>query len=131
MVAAWFWPVIANRTPDKARTIPGVVAEPWENRAQLLESADLLVNTTSLGMSGKEPLTLDLAALPKSALVTDIVYAPLMTPLLSAAAARGNPIVDGLGMLLHQAVPGFEAWFGVRPEVTEALRKHVLEGQRP
>ena len=72
-------------------------------------------------MEGKDPLELDLSLLPGSALVTDVVYTPLMTPLLEQAKARGNPVVDGLGMLLHQAVPGFEAWFGVRPEVTEEL----------
>ena len=76
-------------------------------------------------MTGKDPLDIDLAALPKDAVVADIVYSPLDTPLLAAARARGNRVVDGLGMLLHQAVPGFEHWFGVRPEVTAALRAHV------
>ena len=90
----------------------------------------MLVNTTTLGMSGQPPLELDLAALPGDAVVNDIVYAPLETPLLAAARARGNPVVDGLGMLLHQARPGFEAWFGVRPEVTAALRDFVLDGLR-
>ena len=86
----------------------------------------MLVNTTSLGMVGQPALDLDLAALPLGALVCDIVYAPLETPLLAAAARRGNPVVDGLGMLLHQARLGFAAWFGVMPEVTAALRAHVL-----
>ena len=76
-------------------------------------------------MTGKEPLDIDRAALPKDAVVADIVYSPLDTPLLAAARARGNRVVDGLGMLLHQAVPGFELWFGVRPEVSAAARAHV------
>ncbi len=76
-------------------------------------------------MTGKEPLDLDLAALPADAVVADIVYSPLQTELLVAARARGNRTVDGLGMLLYQAVPGFERWFGVRPEVTPELRAHV------
>lgn len=78
-------------------------------------------------MTGKPVLEIDLTPLPKSALVTDIVYVPLKTDLLKRAAERGNPTVDGLGMLLHQAVPGFERWFGVRPEVDDALRTIVLE----
>ena len=82
---------------------------------------------TSLGMTGQPTLDLLLDALPIDALVHDIVYAPLETELLAQARARGNPIVDGLGMLLHQARPGFEAWFGVSPEVTPALRNFVLE----
>jgi shikimate dehydrogenase len=77
-------------------------------------------------MTGHEPLDLDLGPLPRRAVVNDIVYAPLETPLLAAARRRGNPVVDGLGMLLWQAVPGFEAWFGVRPEVTDELRAFVL-----
>jgi shikimate dehydrogenase len=77
-------------------------------------------------MAGQPPLDLDLGPLPVSAIVTDIVYVPLETGLLASARARGNPVVDGLGMLLWQAVPGFEAWFGVRPEVTDALRAFVL-----
>ena len=78
-------------------------------------------------MVGGEPLALDLALLSKAALVNDIVYRPLETPLLAAATARGNPVVDGLGMLLHQARPGFAAWFGVDPKVTPELRRHVLD----
>jgi shikimate dehydrogenase len=76
-------------------------------------------------MTGKPALAIDLAALPKDAVVADIVYSPLETKLLAAARARGNRAVDGLGMLLHQAVPGFERWFGVRPRVTPELRAHV------
>jgi shikimate dehydrogenase len=77
-------------------------------------------------MTGQDPLDMDLAHLPRHATVTDIVYVPLETPLLAAARARGNVTVDGLGMLLYQAQPGFEGWFGRRPEVTPELRAHVL-----
>ena len=112
-----------------ARDIGGPIeAFPWEKRNSVLEGASLLINATTLGMAGGRPLALDLTALPIDALVTDIVYTPLATPLLNQAAARGNPTRDGLGMLLHQARPGFAAWFGVEPRVTDALRAHVLEG---
>lgn len=125
--------VIINRSLNKAEALvasfPNAKASSWENRNTALENTDLLVNATSLGMTGKDPLDIDLSALPVSALVTDIVYAPLITPLLQAAKTRGNPIVDGLGMLLYQAVPGFEAWFGARPQVTEALRAHILKSR--
>jgi shikimate dehydrogenase len=77
-------------------------------------------------MVGKAKLDINLAALPETAVINDIVYAPLLTPLLKAGTLRGNPVVDGLGMLLYQAQPGFEAWFGVRPDVTPALRQYVL-----
>jgi len=125
--------IIANRTKDKAEKLSdnwhynGIEVADWENRSEILQDADLLVNTTSLGMTGKGDLEINLEKLPKTALVTDIVYNPLITPLLAQAKARGNPIVDGLGMLLHQAVPAFEAWFGVRPVVDEELRKYILE----
>lgn len=92
-----------------------------------LAGAGLLVNTTSLGMSGQPPLDLDLSTLPQEAVVNDIVYAPLMTELLSRAQARGNPVVDGLGMLLWQAVKGFSLWFGQCPDVTPELRDFVLQ----
>jgi shikimate dehydrogenase len=82
----------------------------------------MLVNTTSLGMLGQPPLEVILQSLPSTAIVCDIVYVPLQTPLLAAARRRGNPTVDGLGMLLHQARPAFEAWFGILPDVTPALR---------
>ena len=123
---------IFNRTLEKASIIadqfgPAVKAHPWDKLGAFLGKADLLVNTTSLGMTGKAPLDLDLGDLPKQALVTDIVYVPLMTGLLKQAAERGNRKVDGVGMLLHQAVPGFEKWFGVRPEVDEELRRLVLD----
>jgi shikimate dehydrogenase len=105
---------------------PRVSTVPWDEAPRALPGHGLLVNTTSLGMTGQPPLDLDIRALDGTATVTDIVYAPLETPLLAAARARGNPVVDGLGMLLHQAVPGFTAWFGVEPEVDDALRAAVL-----
>ena len=123
---------IANRTRDKADALADdlggpITAVDWQAREHALAGANLLVNTTSLGMMGHGPLEIDLGALPASALVNDIVYQPLETDLLARARAGGHPVVDGIGMLLHQAVPGFEAWFGVRPEVTEALRDFVLQ----
>jgi len=123
---------IANRTKTRTQHLVddlGVDAKiiDWENLGEGMKEAALVVNTTSLGMSGMDPLTVDLSALPTDAAVTDIVYAPLETDLLAQARKRGNPVADGLGMLLHQAVPGFEAWFGVRPEVTETLRTLILK----
>ena len=122
---------IANRTREKAQALAGDLGGPlsvvdWEAKEDALAGTNLLVNTTSLGMTGHGPLQIALDRLPAAALVNDIVYQPLETDLLARARARGNPVVDGIGMLLHQAVPGFEAWFGVRPEVTEALRDFVL-----
>ncbi|MEJ8474949.1 shikimate dehydrogenase [Roseibium algae] len=122
---------IFNRTVSKAIALKEefgtrTIAHPWDKLVDYLGQADLLVNTTSLGMTGKAALELDLSDLPKSALVTDIVYVPLKTDLLQQAEARGNRTVDGLGMLLHQAVPGFERWFGIRPEVDENLRSLIL-----
>ncbi|WP_142849176.1 shikimate dehydrogenase [Telmatospirillum sp. J64-1] len=123
---------LTNRSRARAETLAaelggGVTVVDWDRRADALDGAALLVNTTSLGMSGQPPLEIDLSALPGSALVNDIVYVPLETDLLARARARGNPVVDGLGMLLHQARPGFEAWFGVLPEVTPEVRDFVLE----
>ena len=122
---------LINRTRSRAERLSmefGEVirVEDWENRSDAQSSASLLVNTTSLGMTGQPPLDLDLDALPISAIVNDIVYTPLETPLLKLARKRGNIPVDGLDMLLHQARPGFEAWFGTAPQVTEALRDFVL-----
>jgi shikimate dehydrogenase len=122
--------LLLNRTADRAQALAKgfgarVTAVPWEDRNKALGGCGLLVNATSLGMTGRPPLDIDLAALPGDAVVADIVYSPLETPLLAAARAKGNPIVDGLGMLLHQAVPGFARWFGIRPEVTAELRAHV------
>jgi shikimate dehydrogenase len=119
---------IVNRTTARAEKLAGELggrAIPWERCAEALADASLLVNATSQGMKGEPPLDLQLARLPPAATVADIVYVPLATPLLAAARARGNPTVDGLGMLLHQARPGFEAWFGVAPEVTRELREAV------
>ncbi len=121
---------LVNRTRARADEIASSLGGPirvvdWNERAEALRGAALLVNTTLLGMTGQAPLEIALDALPATALVNDIVYVPLRTPLLERAAARGNPIVDGLGMLLHQARPGFAAWFGVMPEVTPELRRAV------
>ena len=123
---------LINRTRSRAERLSKefgevIRVEDWENRSDAQSSASLLVNTTSLGMTGQPPLDLDLDALPTSAIVNDIVYTPLETPLLKLARKRGNIPVDGLGMLLHQARPGFEAWFGTAPQVTEALRDFVLK----
>lgn len=98
----------------------------WAEAGQVLNDAVLLVNATPLGMRGWPPLELSLKQLPADAVVADVVYVPLLTPLLQAAETRGNPALDGLGMLLHQAVPGFEAWFGARPLVTTELRDFVV-----
>ncbi|WP_420419190.1 shikimate dehydrogenase [Pacificispira sp.] len=124
---------IVNRTVARAERLIEDLAGSGRARlsavtAPSLEDCDLLVNTTSLGMTGQPPLEIDLAALPGSAFVTDIVYKPLETGLLAAARARGNATADGLGMLLHQAVPGFEAWFHPpeRPAVDDDLRRIVL-----
>jgi shikimate dehydrogenase len=124
---------LLNRTPDQARQLAGDLAGPvvevsWAERAAALAGAALLVNTTTLGMVGQPPLVLALDALPRTALVTDVVYSPPITPLLAVARARGNPVVDGLGMLLHQARPGFRAWFGPDPVVDDELRAVVLAG---
>jgi shikimate dehydrogenase len=128
--------LLANRTRNKAETLAGyfgpmspatdwIEVIDWKERNRAVADCGLLVNTTSLGMTGQAPLDIDLAGLPADAVVADIVYSPLLTPLLAAARNRGKATVDGLGMLLHQAVPGFERWFGVRPEVTPELRAHV------
>lgn len=102
-----------------------IVVDQWDNRARALDGTTLLVNTTSLGMKGQPPLDLDLAQLPHTAVVYDIVYVPLETGLLAAARARGNRCVDGLGMLLHQGRPGFEAWFGAKVTVSAEQRRAV------
>jgi shikimate dehydrogenase len=117
---------LVNRTAAKAEALARDLGGPIHvaDRAPL-EDAALLVNTTSLGMQGQPGLEVDLAPLPASAVVADIVYVPLETRLLAAAQARGLIAVEGLGMLLHQARPGFEAWFGVAPQVDQALRDVV------
>ncbi|MBB4038910.1 shikimate dehydrogenase [Microvirga flocculans] len=127
--------LVANRTLAKAEDLvrdlggtgPAALAPlAWEGIGSALPGAQLIVNTTSLGMAGQPPLAIDLDRAPAGAIVADIVYVPLETSLLAAASARGLRTVDGLGMLLHQAVPGFRRWFGVTPEVTPALRALVL-----
>ena len=121
---------VANRTFLRAAELAEehegeVWAYAWDELPPLLRAADLVVNTTTLGMAGQPPLAVDLSGCKRDALVADIVYTPLETPLLAAARTRGLRAVGGLGMLLHQAVPGFERWFGVRPEVTPELRAIV------
>lgn len=123
---------LVNRTQARAKTLAADLGGPigvvsWDDRENILKDAALLINTTSLGMTGKEDLKLSLDALPKPAAVCDVVYRPLETTLLENARARGNEVVDGLGMLFHQARPGFHAWFGVAPEVNHRLRQFVLE----
>jgi shikimate dehydrogenase len=122
---------LTNRTADRAARLAeefgaAVRPVPWQARSEMLADCDTLVNATALGMDGKPPLDLSLAALPGDAIVNDLVYTPLETDLLAAARARGSTAIDGLGMLLHQAVPGFERWFGLRPVVDAALRQAVL-----
>jgi shikimate dehydrogenase len=123
---------LVNRTAARAETLAaeiGGAIRPWawERRTEALADAALLVNSTTQGMGGEPALDLPLDRLPATAVVNDIVYTPLETPLLAAARRRGNRAVDGLGMLLHQARPGFAAWFGVEPAVTPALRAFLLE----
>ena len=122
---------LVNRTPARARSCS---SGNWAARSgrcrgtsrhAALEGAAMLVNTTNQGMVGEPPLELALDALPTSALVSDIIYIPRETPLLAAARRRGNPTVNGLGMLLHQARPAFRSWFGVMPEVTPELRAMI------
>jgi shikimate dehydrogenase len=122
--------LLANRTAGRAQDLadafgPAVRVVDWRERNRALSGCGLLVNATSLGMTGKDALDFDLALLPSDAVVADLVYSPLETRLLAAARGRGNAAVDGLGMLLHQAVPGFERWFGILPAVTDELRAHV------
>jgi len=125
---------IVNRTVARAEALAELVgnsgarvsAHGWDDAAEALSDAGLLINTSTLGMAGQPPLALDLARLPNDAVVNDIVYAPLETELLATARARGNIVIDGLGMLLHQARAGFRAWFGVDPSVDEELRAAVL-----
>lgn len=118
--------VVVNRTLEKAAALrdafgTAIHPHPWAKLDDALRDADLVVNATSLGMHGEPPLEIDLAPIAKTAVVSDIVYVPLKTPLLAAAEARGLKTANGLDMLLHQAVRGFELWFGVRPEVTQEL----------
>jgi shikimate dehydrogenase len=129
---------LTNRTKERAETLatilqanfanaPPITIIDWEDRAAALSSAGLLVNCSSLGMRGQPPLDLKLDHLPTSSPVFDIVYNPLQTKLLKASRARGNPVIDGLGMLLYQAIPGFTHWGGIAPKVDQTLRAKVLE----
>ncbi|WP_438990216.1 shikimate dehydrogenase [Lentibacter sp.] len=123
--------MISNRTKARAENLKAdfgnrVRVVDWVQAGNMLEDATTVINTTSLGMVGKPPLRVPLDGLQKGALVTDLVYAPLVTHLLNEANKAGCVTVDGLGMLLHQAVPAFERWFGVRPQVTDETRAAVL-----
>lgn len=123
---------LTNRTIERAENLAKEFGEKikvinWEEKEHHLDDCSLLVNSTSLGMTGSAPLEIDISSLPKTAICYDIVYAPLETQLLKDAKSLGLGTVDGLGMLLHQAVPGFEKWFGVRPKVTDELRQIILD----
>lgn len=132
LIERGFAPIhVLNRTLERAEALAerfGGAIRPagLENAERLLGEARILVNTTTLGMSGAGSIDLDLGRLPGDAVVTDLVYVPLLTPLLATAQARGLRTVDGLGMLLHQAAPGFEHWFGKRPAVSPELRAAIL-----
>lgn len=122
--------VLVNRTPEKAQkvvknfTLDAEIYK-WDQRAEALKNATMLVNCSTLGMVGHPPMTLDLTQLPQEATVCDIVYRPLVTDLLNKAKARGNPVVEGLGMLLHQGRLGFDFWYGRDPEVTPELYDYM------
>lgn len=124
--------ILTNRTREKADAIKDALSPDkinvcaWEDRNDVLAKANLLINASSLGMEGQPALEISLDDLPSDALVTDIVYSPLETPLLTAAKQRGNKSVTGIGMLLHQARPAFEKWYGVLPEVDEELGALIL-----
>ena len=126
---------VANRTHSRAeelaRELPSLRVIDWNRRDQALPDQALLVNTTPLGMAGHPPLPVDLDRCARGATVADIVYVPLETPLLAAARARQIHCVGGLGMLLHQAIPGFRAWFGFEPSVDEPLRRYVAADLLP
>lgn len=122
---------VVNRTRDKAEAVAALAGRAgrafgFDELWRVLPDADLVVNATSLGMAGKGALEVHLGELPERAVATDLIYVPLETPFLRDAKARGVRTVDGLGMLLHQAVPGFERWFGARPQVTPELRARVV-----
>ena len=122
---------VINRTLERAEVLRediggNIIAVNWKERDDVLAEKKLLVNATTLGMIGQPALEINLGALPTTAIVTDIVYKPLMTPLLEKAFLRGNPIVDGLGMLIHQGRPGFREWFGAEPIDSNGLRAHLL-----
>lgn len=124
---------LINRTKKRAERLANDISDDricildWDDRADALKNAALLVNVTTLGMTGQRPLELSLENLPVNACVYDIVYSPLETNLLKKARIRGNETIDGLGMLLHQAVPGFSLWFGTDPEVDKGLKEYMLK----
>ena len=123
---------LLNRSAERAEQVQQIFGQrilcaSLSAQADIFKSVDLLINTTSLGMIGQPTLDVDVTHLPPHAIVADIVYVPLETPLLQSARQAGYATVDGLGMLLHQAVPGFAQWFGVRPHVTPQLRAHIIE----
>ncbi|QRY67128.1 shikimate dehydrogenase [Ensifer sp. PDNC004] len=123
---------VVNRTVERAQELadrfgPAVEAHPMGALKDAMTGAGLFINTTSLGMDGSEAPAIDFGLMSSSAIVTDIVYVPLKTPMLAQAEAQGLATVDGLGMLLHQAVPGFELWFGCRPTVDAALRQLIID----
>lgn len=123
--------IIVNRTQEKAEAIQThlggeIKVVSWKDRESVLSCANFLVNTSILGMQGKPALELNISLLPDNAVVADIVYTPLQTQLLKDAKDNGLKAVSGLGMLLHQAVPGFEFWFGTKPQVTDALYEYIL-----
>lgn len=123
--------IVVNRTRERADALarhfgPGVVALDWSRRDATSFDAGIIVNTTTIGMKGEGSLEMDFSRCQQSAVVADIVYVPLETEFLAAARRHGLKTLDGLGMLLHQAVPGFEKWFGVRPDVTDELRALVV-----
>lgn len=123
---------LVNRTRARAEAVAGDLSAPitvmdWQDRAQALAGVSLVVNTTSQGMVGMDPLDLVLDQLPPSAIVADIIYTPLQSPLLEQAAVRGNPTLNGLGMLLYQGVPAWQLWFGVEPQVTDTLRDLMVQ----
>ena len=122
---------LLNRTRDKAQALAeefgaAIAVHDWGQRSEALRGIALLANTTNQGMHGQPELDIQLDGMPQTALVSDIIYTPLETPLLRAARLRGNPTVNGLGMLLNQARPAFRSWFGVMPEITPALHQAVL-----
>ncbi len=124
--------IITNRTKEKAQALAEydgkkISVIDWEKRNEVIDSANIVINTTSLGMNGKPPLEIDLSLAPKNALVTDIVYAPLYTDLLNQAKAKNLRVVTGIGMLLHQARAGFKLWNGVMPKVTPKIEELVLK----
>lgn len=127
---------LSNRSADRAEDLQAAIGgpvelAPWPVNETFWSDVDLVVNATSLGMEGGPDWRWEIPALPSTTIATDLIYTPLVTPFLAAAKASGARIVDGLGMLLHQGVPGFERWFGLTPEVTPELRELVLTAEGP